>query len=198
LFKAKTGVFLRKERFPNVLSIDFQDRINIHQKISHMDTVSNVEQLKNYFHYSLRSLRKHPFYTEDYERLLEQAFEHRLTQITDTILSQSEKQMALIKDFDELHNLVYDLLERSYDLGFSDDQRHRLNDLYELRKDSLMREKLEEIEEILETVQDAEELQDRWESIKWYLQGNRRFFGKEFENLIAKRFDQVRARLAGP
>ncbi|RLB27526.1 MAG: hypothetical protein DRH11_18555 [Deltaproteobacteria bacterium] len=195
-FKAKTGLLLRKEPFPHVLSLDFRDRINIPQKVTYMGTINNVEQLKNYFHYSLRSLRKHPYYTEDYELQLEQAFEKRLTEIIESMLSQTEKQMALIEDFEELHNLFTDLMERSFDLGFSEDQRHRLNDLYEFRKDNLKRQKLREIEEILKTVLDREELRDHWESIKWYLQQNRRFFGKEFENLIAKKFDEVYGKIA--
>jgi hypothetical protein len=191
LFKAKTGVVLRKENFPNVLSVDFQDRVNISKKISHMDKIDNVEQLKNYFHYGLRSLRKRPFYTEDYELQLEKAFEKRLTEIGDMTLIQTKKQMDLISDFEGLSSLVNDLLERSLDIGFSDEQKHRLNDLYELRKDSLKREKLSEIDSVLKATNDAQELQDYWDSVKWYLQTNRLLFGKEFENLIAKKFDEV-------
>jgi len=194
LFKAKTGLLLKKEEFPNVLSFDFRDRINISQKISHMDTINNIDQLKNYFHHSLQSLRKHPFYTEDYGLQLESMYEKRLTEITDKLLNQTKKQMDLIKDFKELHNLVDDLLDQSLDIGLSDDQKHRLNDLYELRKDGLKREKLSEIDSILETIHDIDELKDYWESIKWYLQSNRQFFGKEFESLISKKFDAVRSR----
>ena len=197
LFRAKIGLLLRKEEFPNVLSINFRDPINISQKISHMVTINNIDQLKNYFHHSLQSLRKHTFYTEDYGLQLESMYEKRLTEITDNLLIQTKKQMDLIKDFKELHNLVNDLLEQSLDIGLSDDQKHRLNDLYELRKDSLKRSKLAEIEGILETIQDTDELQDYWESIKWYLQDNRRFFGKEFENLISKKFDASRLRTKG-
>ncbi len=195
LFKAKTGLLLKKEEFLNVLSIDFQDRVNISHKISYMDTINNVEQLKSYFHYSLRSLRRHPFYTDDYELQLEKAFEKRLTEITDTILMQAKKQMDLINDFSELYKLVSDLLDRSWDIGFSGDQKQRLNDLYELRKDSIKREKLSEIDTILERIHDIQELKDYWESVKWYLQSNRRFFGKEIENLIARKFDEVTDRI---
>ncbi|MBW1862389.1 MAG: hypothetical protein JRJ02_08455, partial [Deltaproteobacteria bacterium] len=66
-FKAKTGLLIKKNEYQRVLSIDFMDRTNVSQKISYMKTITDVEQLKNYFHYSLRSLRKSPFYTDDYE-----------------------------------------------------------------------------------------------------------------------------------
>jgi hypothetical protein len=154
-----------------------------------------VEQLKNYFHYSLRSLRKHPFYTDDYELKLEEIYEKRLKDITYMILTQTKKQMDLVKDFEELHNLVRDLLERSWSIGFSEEQEHRLNDLYEFRKDSLKREKLSEIDNTLRKISDTHELRDYWDSIKWYLQSNRQFFGKEFETLIAERFDEARDRI---
>jgi hypothetical protein len=160
-----------------------------------MAAIDNVEQLKNYYHHSLRSLRKHPFNTDDYELQLEKLFENRITEITDMMLNQTKRQMDLIHDFKELHNLVSDLLDRSWDLGFSGDQRHRLNDLYELRKDSLKREKLSEIDNFLGVINDAHELKDYWDSIKWYLQSNHRFFGKEYENLIAKRFDEAGNRI---
>jgi hypothetical protein len=192
---AESGILLRKDRFPNLLSVDFQDRISISRKISYLSSVNDLEQLKNYFHYSLKSLRTYPFYTDDYELRLEEAFEKRMTEITDMILNRTETQMGLVKDFEDLHNLVDDLLERSWDIGFSPEQKHRLKDLYEMRKDALKREKLTEIEGFLENIHDMDELEDYWRSIKWYLQHNRRYFGKEFEHLIAEKFDALTAAL---
>ena len=192
-FKARTGLFLKKDEHHRVLSIDFMDRINISQKISYMETITDVEQLKNYFHYSLRSLRKSPFYTDDYELKLEMAFDNRLREITDLILDQTKKQMDLLKDLRDINKLVTDLMERSLDIGFTDDQKHRLNDLRELREDDLKRKRLTEIDGLLETINDIHELKDYWESIKGYLLNNRPFLGKEFENLIAKKFDAAMA-----
>ncbi|MBW1766701.1 MAG: hypothetical protein JRJ65_06570 [Deltaproteobacteria bacterium] len=192
-FKAKTGLLLKKNEYQRVLSIDFMDRINVSQKISYMKTITDVEQLKNYFHYSLRSLRKSPFYTDDYELKLERVFDNRLREITDLILDQTKKQMELLKDLRDTHKLVTDLMDRSLEIGFTDDQMHSLNDLHELRKDDLKREKLAEIDGLLETINDIHELKDYWGSIKGYLLNNRPFLGKEFENLIAKKFDEAMA-----
>jgi len=195
LLSAKTGILLRKDQFPNLFSVDFQDRISISRKISHLSSINDLEHLKNYFHYSLRSLRTYPFYTDDYERRLEEAFERRMTEISDMILNRTEKQMGLVRDFEDLHNLVNDLLDRSWDIGLTPEQKHRLNDLYEMRKEALKREKLTEIEGFLENIHDMDELKDYWRSIKWYLQKNRRYFGKEFEYFIAEKFDAVNAAL---
>ena len=195
LFDAEVGLALVKEQFPNVLSFDFRESINISQKTSHMKSIDSVEQLKNYFHYSLRSIIKYPFFTDDYELELENAYKERLTEIIDAMVVQTKKQMDLIEDFEELHDLENDLLERAWAISLSNDQKHKLNDLYELRKDNLMRRKLSEIDDILKKIRDIEELTDYWESTKWYLQGNRRFFGKEFENIVATKFDDLRNRI---
>ena len=190
-FKAKTGLLLTKDINRNVLTIDFKDRMNIPQKIAHMEILTDVEQLRNYFHYSLRTLRKTPFYTEDYEIELEKAFDNRLREITDLMLDQTKKEIELTKDFKKIHGIVMDLMDRSLEIGFNDEQKHRLNDIYELRKDNLKREKLEEINQFLETINDVQELKDYWDSIKWYLFDNRSYVGKEFESVVAQKFDQA-------
>ena len=198
LFVAETGILLKKEHYPNVLSIIFQNRVHINRKIAHMSAINDLEQLKIYFHYSLSALRNYPFFTEDYEILLEKAFEGRMMEITDLILDRTQRQMDLVKDFEDLYNLFSDLVERSRDIGFSPEQEHRLNDLYEMRKNTLKREKLSDMEATLGTMTDVTELKKYWESIKWYLQGNRRFFGTEYELLIAQKFDAANARVATP
>lgn len=197
LFKAKTGIVLTRNEPKRVLSIDFVDRINMPRKISRMASISSVEALKNYFHSTLKSLRATPFFTEDYELELEKAFNRRLNQIVDLMLDETKRQMEVEKDFARVHRLYEDLLERSLEIGFTDEQRHRLTDLYELRKDHLKREKLEEVTTTLQTLNDIHELSDYWESTKWCLFTTRPFLGKEFENLVARKFDEARERLAG-
>ena len=104
---------------------------------------------------------------------------------------QTKKQLELLKDFREIHGVVTDLMDRSWEKGFTEEQRHRLNDIYELRKDKLKREKLGEVDHFLETIHEPHELKDYWDSIKWYLLDNRQYLGKEFESLIAKKFDEA-------
>jgi hypothetical protein len=112
-------------------------------------------------------------------------------EITDLLLGEVKRQMEHLTDFRELNRLYDDLLNRSPEIGFSKDQKHRLNDLYELRKDNLRRKKLEEINVLLEKIHDMNELKEYWDKIKFYLLDNRQFVGKEFENLIAKAFDKA-------
>ncbi|MGM0426096.1 MAG: hypothetical protein ACQEQ7_02540 [Thermodesulfobacteriota bacterium] len=195
LFKAKTGILLKRDDAHYVLSIHFEERINIPRKISRMYFIDDLDQLKNYFHASLRSLRKHRFYTEDYELELEKAFEKRMHEIIDMVLNRIKKRMDQVTDFRKLYEMVADLSARSWDMGFTPDQRQRLNDLYELRKDNLKRERLREIDDILSSIHKVDKLQAYWDRVKWDLQENRWYLGKEFEILIAQKFDRVRERL---
>ncbi len=188
---AGTGLLLRLDENTRVLTLDFLDRVDIRKKISYMDSITNLDQLKNYFHYSLHTLRKIPFYTDDYEIDLERAFDRRLKEITDLMLEQASKQMGLLCDFSEIHSLYKDLADRALDIGFNEEQRNKLRDLYELRKDDLKRQKLEEIEGLLESIQSSQELSDYWDGTKWYLFNNRTYLGKEYENMIARRFDEA-------
>jgi hypothetical protein len=194
-FKARNGIVLSVEETYRVISIDFKDKINMAQKILHMETISDLEQLKNYFHYSLRSLRKTPYYTDDYEQELERGFERRMREITNVMVNEAKSQMEMKKDLREIHHLYQDLIERALDIGFDEDQKHRLKDLYEMRKDYLKREKLKETTRVLSGIHDVHELRDYWDSVKGFLLNNRLFLGKEFENLVAKKFDEAKVRL---
>ncbi|MBN2419658.1 MAG: hypothetical protein JXL81_09760, partial [Deltaproteobacteria bacterium] len=155
-----------------------------------------IDHLKSYFHYSLQFLRKNSYYTDDYEDLLENAYEKRFTEIIDIILEQTKKQMMRVNDFREVYAIYTDLVNRSLEIGLREDHLHRLSDLYELRNDSLKRSKLEEINSLLEKINDPIELRECWNSTKWYLYNNRQFIGKEFETLIARNFDLAASKLS--
>ncbi len=193
-FRATTGIILEKDDDKKVLSIHFKDEINMPGRISHMENIRDVDQLKSYYQYNLQSLKKHSHNTDDYEALLEKAYEKRFNEIIDMIIDQAKERMMQVEDFKEVHAIYTDLMNRSQDIGLKEDQIHRLNDLYELRNDSLRRAKLDEITGLTEKINDPRELREYWNSIKWYLFNNRQFIGKEFESLVARNFDLAVAR----
>jgi hypothetical protein len=194
-FKAKEGIVFSEDENTRVLTVDFIDRINISEKIGSLMAIKNLEELKNYFHTTLRFLRKVPFYTEDYELELEEAFETRRLQITDLMVEQIKRQMAQQKDFRSLHDIYHSVMDRALEIGFTEEQKHRLMDLLELRKDQLRREKLEETTRALTRIRDVEELRDYWDEVKGYLICNRPYLGGEFGSLVAKRFDETMSAL---
>jgi hypothetical protein len=193
LFKAKTGIILKKDEAHRVLTVGFRDNINIRRKIAQMDKISDIEQLKAYYIYSLESLKNSPFYTKDYEIFLEDGFNKRLKEITDLMIDNAKIQMDGLYSLREIDHLYADLINRSLSLAidFSEEQKHRLNDLYELKKDDIREEKLKEINRLINNIHDIKELRDLWEKIRIYLLNNRQFLGKEFETIIAKRFDDA-------
>jgi hypothetical protein len=196
-FKAKTGLLMKRNESQRVLTIDYKDRFSISQKISYMDTITDVEHLKNYYHYSLSALRKYPFQTEDYEMEMEEAYDKRLREITGLLLEQAKQQLALLNDLKEIHTLYSDLTDQALEIGFTESQMYGLSDLYEVRRDQLRREKFNEINGLIETTSDLQDLKKYWEGTKEYLMQNRSFLGKEFENLIAKNFDEAARRIEG-
>jgi hypothetical protein len=190
-FKANSGVVLQKDGPHRVLTVDFTDRIHIERKLSHMVKIIDVDQLKAYYNYSMQSLKNSPFFTEDYEALLEESFKKRLREITDLMIDQAKVQMDGLKSFREIDYLYADLINKSLATEFGEDQKHRLNDLYELKKDDVREEKLKEINGLVDKLHDIKDLKLLWEKIKIYLLNNRQFLGKEFENSIATRFDEA-------
>jgi len=191
LFKAKSGITLDKDDRHRVLTMDFIDGIQIERKISHMDEFNDIDLVKTYYNYTLESLKSIPFYTEDYEAMLEDAYKKRLREITGHMIDNAKIQMNGLKNLREIDHLYADLINKSLATEFSEDQKHRLNDLYELKKDNIREEKLKEINGTLDKLHDTKELRDFWDKTKIYMINNRQFLGKEFESIIAKRFDET-------
>jgi len=106
-------------------------------------------------------------------------------------VDQVKRQMAQQKEFRNLHEIFQDLMDRALEIGLTEEQKHRLIDLLEVRKDQVRREKLEETTRALARIQDVQELRDYWEEVKGYLIRNRPYLGGELGNLVAKRFDET-------
>jgi hypothetical protein len=83
------------------------------------------------------------------------------------------------------------MMDRALEMGLTEEQKHRLMDLLEVRKDQVRREKLDETTRTLARIQELQELRDYWEEVKGYLIRNRPYLGGEFGNLVAKRFDET-------
>jgi hypothetical protein len=141
-FKAGSGIILEKDNNKKVLSIYFKDEINMPGRISRMVNIRDVDQLKSYFHYTLKFLKKSSYDTDDYEALLEKAYERRFNEIIDMMLEQTKERMKHVEDFREVYAIYNDLMERSLEIGFKEEHLNRLDDLYDLRNDSLKRSKL--------------------------------------------------------
>lgn len=194
---AKRGIVFSHHESTSVISVSFQDQLGIPDKIARMETIDEVENLKHYFHSSLKALRRYPFNTEDYEHELEKAFERRMKSITDKLMETGSRQMEHAADFRELNVIYQYLSDRAWEIGFSEEQIHRLNDAYQLRKEVLKRQKLSEVSSVLSSIDSIKELDEYWEKVKGYLKANSPYSGKEMDITVARRFDQARFVLEG-
>lgn len=192
----KTALLIRTDFQNRVLSIYLKDKINIDKKLKRIKEIRDVDQLKNYYYYSLKSLRKYPYFTEDYELALERAYEKRVSEILEQVISKARAQMELMKSPKDVKRLRDELLDKALEMGLTPEQKNRINDIYELRQEEIKREKLREILSSLQAISDRRELKDYWDSIKWYLYENRPFLGKEFEILVAREFDKAYSMLS--
>ena len=111
------------------------------------------------------------------------------------MVEQIKRQMAQQKDFRSLHEIFQDVMDRALEIGFTEEQKHRVMDLLELRKDQLRRETLQETTRALTKIQDVQDLRDYWDEVKGYLMRNRLYLGGEFGKLVAKRFDEAMSAL---
>jgi hypothetical protein len=195
MFTNREGIVLGKDVDHNVVTVSFKDSMDISRRLDTMEKIDDVNELREYYHKCLLELKAYPFNTEDYEESLSDIFHEKFVKITDDMLDQAKNRLAFIRDFSELHNLVTHLGDELTEIGISEEQRHRLFDLYNLRKEELKKEKLDEIENVLKKIGNIAELDNYWNVLKLYLKNNRQFFGKEFETLVAKRLDEEEKRL---
>jgi len=194
LFDVKTGIVVRNNLSSNLTEIDFEDPWNINYKIATMSAINDIEKLRNYYNDILSELERHPFQSEDYRQVLEQAFETRFYALGNQWLSKVDESMANAPDFQSLETLFKNMEEELINHSFLSEQV-RLYHLYELNKNILKRKKLAEIESILSSISDFASLNEYWTVIKDFFKINRKHIGKEFEYIISRKFDQHSERI---
>ncbi len=189
LFSEKEGIFFVKEEFPNVLTVRFKEELNIQEKIALIKEIKEMERLRNYYEKLLNELNSYPFYSDDYKIMLKEAFEKRAKELFEEIVTKAKEKMDQAKDFHQLYLALKDIIKRSESEQIPEEIKNRIIDVYELRRDTLKREKISEIDQRLAELKSLSELNSYWNDIKLYLKQNRQYIGREFELLIAKKFD---------
>jgi hypothetical protein len=189
LFSEKEGIFFVKEEFPNVLTVRFKEELNIQEKIALIKEIKEMEKLRNYYEKLLNELNSYPFYSDDYKIMLKEAFEKRAKELFEEIVTKAKEKMDQAKDFHQLYLALKDIIKRSESEQIPEEIKNRIIDVYELRRDTLKREKISEIDQRLAELKSLSELNSYWNNVKLYLKWNRQYIGREFELLIAKKFD---------
>ncbi len=189
LFSEKYGLFFLREEFPNVLTVRFKEKLDIQEKIVSMREIKKMERLRNYYEELLNSFKSYPFYLDDYMIMIKNAFEERAKELFEEIVIKAKEKMDQAKDFHQLYIIFEDIIKKSELDKVPEEIKNRIIDVYELRRDALKREKIEEIDQKLTYIKNISELNSYWDNIKLYLRKNRQYIGRDFELLIAKKFD---------
>ena len=189
LFLEREGIFFVREEFPNVVTVKFKEKLNIQEKIAFMKKITEMERLRSYYKELLDMLESYPFYSEDYQIIIKKAFEKRSKELFEEVVKKAKEKMDQAKDFHQLYLFFNDIIKENEAEQIPEEIKNRIIDVYELKRDALKREKIEEIDQRLTEIKDIAELNSYWDKIKLYLKLNRQYIGREFELLIAKKFD---------
>ncbi len=189
MFSEKIGLFFKREEFPNVLTLKFKDRLDIQKKISLLKEIKEMDKLRDYYLQLISEIDAYPFYSDDYKDIIKDAFEKRSKELFEEIVIKAKEEMDKATDFHQLHLIFSNILKKAKSTQIPSEIKSRIADVYELKRDALKRAKIEEIDSVLSRIKNIVEFNKYWEKVKMYLRLNRRYIGREFELLVAKKFD---------
>jgi hypothetical protein len=190
LNRARLGIILQVNPDKAVLKVLFQDRLEIERILEQVREEDDILRLKHLYHRGLKKLRKHPYHTEDYQKILSESFHLRLQELIDRAMHKAQKRMRQQRSFAGIERVLDELLVLAEENDFSEEQIQLAKDMFEFNRDRLRSRRLEAIYREISNCINIEELLKLWKKIRSELVNNRRHQGKEFEDLVTARFDQ--------
>lgn len=106
------------------------------------------------------------------------------------------QQMAGETSLDHLERIFARAWEEGLELPLSPDRQQSLRDLFEMNVERIRAQLLEEVTRWLRGVGSSRELDRLWAQVKERLQAQRRHLGKDFDLMVAARFDRRARELA--
>jgi hypothetical protein len=188
--KAKVGLMLRYSRSESVVMPLFKDRHGVGRVLERIRHEEDILHLKDLYHRELKRLKSRAHHTEDYQRQLSVAFHGRVQELIELTLRKAEEKMRRQRGFTGLERVFTELLALVEENGFSEEQIQQVKDMYEFNRDRLRNQRLKEIYQNIQGCTSASEVVGLWKRVRAELIGNRRHLGKEFENLVTRRFDE--------
>ena len=104
-------------------------------------------------------------------------------------MERARKHMAQEDDLDRLEVLFQNAWEEGLELPLSPDRQQSLRDLFEMHVERLRAQLLEETTRRLGQLVSFGQLDELWAQMRHRLAAQRRHFGKDFDLLLAGRFD---------
>ena len=112
-------------------------------------------------------------------------------------MERTRRRMAQEDDLDRLEALFQEAWEEGQELPLSQDRQQSLRDLFEMHVERLRAQLLEETSLRLAQVESFAQLDELWDQMRQRLSVQRRHFGKDFDLLLAGRFDSRAQELRG-
>jgi hypothetical protein len=197
LNRSRLGIILQVNPDKAVLKVLFQDRLEIERILKQISEEEDILRLKHLYHRELKKLKNHPHYTEDYQKVLSDAFHSRLQKLIDRAISKAQKRMRQQKSFAGIERVLDELMVLAEENSFSEEQIQLAKDMSEFNRDRLRSYRLEAIYREILKCTDTGELLRLWKKVRAELVKNRRHLGKEFEDLVTTRFDQQFEKVGG-
>jgi hypothetical protein len=190
LFRDREGLTLRFKPQTRSLSIAIGEPVHFDRKLESIRQAGGAEQLKRIYHRELKKFKLTSYSTLDYQQRLDEAFEDRLDELGQEMLERVRGEMTRAGSITKLLELFEDAWEEGLGLPLSQDRQGSLRDLLEMNLERLRGSFLKEVRLRLKEVESLPHLDRYWNEVKQVLQKNRTYFGKDFDLIVAERFDQ--------
>jgi len=197
LNRSRLGIILQVNSDKAVLKVLFQDRLEIERILKQIREEEDISRLKHLYHRELKKLKNHPYLTEDYQKILSDAFHARLQELIDRAMHKAQKKMRQQRSFAGIERVLDELMVLAQENSFSEEQIQLAKDMCEFNRDRLRSSRLEAIHRKIHNCTNTAELLRLWKKVRAELVNNRRHLGKEFEDLVTVRFDQQFEKLGG-
>jgi hypothetical protein len=195
LARASLGIILMPNEEAGIVKPLFRDRLQIPAILQRVREQKEISQLKFLYHRELKKLRNHAYPTEDYQKILSDAFHERLQGLIEQSLEKGQRRMRQQRSFAGIERVFADLMELAEENDFSPEHIQLIKDMVEFNRDRLRSHRLEAIYRKINGCSKTADLQRLWKKVRAELINDRLHLGKEFEDLVTARFDQKREEL---
>jgi hypothetical protein len=190
LVGAPRGLTLGLDRALALINMGIADLARIDSRIEAVRRASTPVKLKRLYHQELKKLKLTSYSTLDYQQRLEAAFNENLARQAELLMEKARQEMARENDLDRLEGIFQKAWEEGLELPLGQDRQHSLRDLFELNMERVRAELLEDAGRRLAQVKDFTQLDEMWRQVRHTLAVQRRRLGKDFDLILATRFDQ--------
>ncbi len=189
LLGAQQGLSLRLDQEENLLSIDIADLARIDRRIEAVRRASTPNKLKRLYHQELTKLKLTSYSTLDYQQRLEAAFNENLSRQAEDLMERVRQGMARENDLDRLEEVFLRFWEEGLELPLAMDRQQSLRDMFEMNVERVRAGLLEQTARRLAGVDSFSALDRLWQEVRQTLTAQRRHLGRDFDLLLAARFD---------